>query len=496
MTMSFGRLRRIAASTGIVALTFGAGTLAITTIATATTPMTATAWVNMRAGAATSFPVLAVLSPGQSVQASGKAEGNWLEVRTGDKTGWVYRDYLAAVAPPREERVKDDRQPVFAGSALTTSNVNVRSGPGTQHALVGVAAKGTTLPTTGRTSDGWVQVVHEGVVRWIASNFLTDTTPEARRALDIAVPHKLRTTADLYLRRSGQLSAPSDGLLPANSVVDATGRTTADYSEIKHRGKLRWIATRYTVKVTKSAPAPTPPPAPKPTGAVYVTVNALNVRATSAPDSTIVGVVTRGTKLETTGVTQNDRTQVIYLGAARWVFSAYVSAQSPAPAPAPTQPPAPAPTQPPAPAPTQPPARGPVPPATDAMPKLPPGLNHSGISRLNPNAKRIVQHVVDTYPKIRTIYGWRATSNYSSDHPNGRAVDIMIPDWSDPAMAEYGWTMARYYAANAKAYKINYIIYRQSIFNAAYPSRGWRAMEDRGGHTANHYDHIHVSVFD
>ena len=38
------------------------------------------------------------------------------------------------------------------------------------------------------------------------------------------------------------------------------------------------------------------------------------------------------------------------------------------------------------------------------------------------------------------------------------------------------------------------LIYRQSIWNAAYPDRGWRAMEDRGSSTANHYDHVHVSV--
>jgi hypothetical protein len=39
---------------------------------------------------------------------------------------------------------------------------------------------------------------------------------------------------------------------------------------------------------------------------------------------------------------------------------------------------------------------------------------------------------------------------------------------------------------------VKYIIWRQRIW---YPSSGtWRGMADRGSATANHYDHVHVSV--
>ena len=55
---------------------------------------------------------------------------------------------------------------------------------------------------------------------------------------------------------------------------------------------------------------------------------------------------------------------------------------------------------------------------------------------------------------------------------------------------------ARDFAANAAEYKITYIIWRQQIWNASYPERGWRWMEDRGGATANHLDHVHISVRD
>lgn len=456
--MGTGRLSRVAATAGVVALTLGAGTLAITTLAAATTTMTATTYVNQRSGPSTSYPVLGVLSPGQAVEASGTVTNGWVQVTTNATTGWVYKTYLAGATAPTPPTTTP--APTASGTVVTTAAVNVRSGPGTAYGVVGVAPKGLQLATTGRTSNGWVQVLYDGVARWIAGNYLT--TPSAASVPSLpAVTGQLRTTASLYLRTAGELSAPSDGLVAANTVVDATGRTTAEYSEIVFQGKVRWIATRYTAVVT--ATSPTAPPAPATAGTVYVTVNALNVRATSEAGSTIVGVVSRGTALPTTGATTADRTQVVYLGTARWVYSPYVSETAP---------------------------------ATATALAIPAGITTSGMTQLNANAKAVVQHVIDAYPKIRTIYGWRASSAYSSDHPNGRAVDIMIPSWTDPAMAEYGWAIAKDFAAHAKTYKVNYVIYRQSVFNAAYPERGWRPMEDRGSATANHYDHVHVSVFD
>ena len=79
------------------------------------------------------------------------------------------------------------------------------------------------------------------------------------------------------------------------------------------------------------------------------------------------------------------------------------------------------------------------------------------------------------------------------DHPAGRAVDVMIPSYK--TNSALGWEIAKYYRANAKAYNINYIIFGQKIWNIARDSEGWRSMADRGGDTANHYDHVHINTY-
>lgn len=445
-----GRIQSTIVGATMAALAFGMGGLVLASSAVATTTMTATTYVNMRSGPGTSYAVVTVLSPSQAVQASGTVTNGWYQVVTASgQSGWVYRDYLVAsttaTTPPATTA------PTASGTVTTTAAVNVRSGPGTSYEIVAVAPAGKVLSTTGKVSGTWTEVIWDGSARWIATSYLGSGS-----AASTPKPvGQVKTTANLYLRVAGNATATYTGTLPAASIVDTTGNTTADYTEIIYSGELRWIATRYTTPVT--AASPSTPGAPVAVGTVYVNVGTLNVRATSAADGAIVGTVSRGTALQVTGVTAGDRTQVIYLGAARWVYTAYVSTTPPT--------------------------------TVDTT-----GLTTSGIDQLNANGKAVVNHVIATYPKIRTIYGWRASSDYSSDHPNGRAVDIMIPNWSDAAMSEYGWTIARDFLANASKYKVTYIIYRQQIWNASYPERGWRAMEDRGSVTANHYDHVHVSV--
>lgn len=116
----------------------------------------------------------------------------------------------------------------------------------------------------------------------------------------------------------------------------------------------------------------------------------------------------------------------------------------------------------------------------------------SGLDKVNDNTKKVVRHVWANYPQIKTMYGW--SQRTTPDHPAGRAVDIMIPNWKNNKAL--GWEMARFYRANAAQFGISYIIYDQQIWSVARDGQGWRSMADRGSNTANHKDHLHVNTYD
>lgn len=89
---------------------------------------------------------------------------------------------------------------------------------------------------------------------------------------------------------------------------------------------------------------------------------------------------------------------------------------------------------------------------------------------------------------ITTIYGWRPEDPYP-DHPNGWAADFMV--YGDRARGD---ALAGYAQTHATELRVDYIIWYQRIWSVARADEGWRPMADRGGTTANHKDHVHITV--
>lgn len=93
------------------------------------------------------------------------------------------------------------------------------------------------------------------------------------------------------------------------------------------------------------------------------------------------------------------------------------------------------------------------------------------------------------FPQITNIFGFR--QDPLKWHPNGLAIDVMIPNHESPGGIELGNQIAGYALANAKRWGVLHVIWRQKI----YPGIGapsWTA--DYGSETLNHYDHVHIAT--
>lgn len=109
------------------------------------------------------------------------------------------------------------------------------------------------------------------------------------------------------------------------------------------------------------------------------------------------------------------------------------------------------------------------------------------LGAVKPNVKQAANDAGNLFG-ITTILGVGARDG-ASDHPKGLALDFMCPNDSSK-----GDRVAQYFLTNAGKYGVHYIIWKQKIYNVTErASEGWRAMPDRGGVTANHFDHVHVS---
>ncbi|PID96733.1 MAG: hypothetical protein CSA84_02850 [Actinomycetales bacterium] len=99
-------------------------------------------------------------------------------------------------------------------------------------------------------------------------------------------------------------------------------------------------------------------------------------------------------------------------------------------------------------------------------------------------------NAIKAYSAVRSRFGITRIGGYRpgpGDHGVGKAIDVMISNRAQ------GDAVAAYAIANRHALGVKYVIWRQRIW---LPHRGnWRGMEDRGSVSANHYDHVHISVY-
>jgi hypothetical protein len=76
----------------------------------------------------------------------------------------------------------------------------------------------------------------------------------------------------------------------------------------------------------------------------------------------------------------------------------------------------------------------------------------------------------------------------ASEHPRGLALDFMTNTGNVDGNA-----IRDYLLTHASDFGVKYVIWQQTYYE---PGKAPKDMEDRGGDTANHRDHVHVSFND
>ncbi|MEA5634659.1 SH3 domain-containing protein [Cutibacterium granulosum] len=515
----------------------------------------ATTAVNVRSGPGTSYKILGVLYPGHTAQQIGNTKYGWAQVTWKGHTAYVAARYLRGSSAadsssthvtlrpspgvPKAAPVSASVVRPVVGQKRSTAVLMVRSSYTNHFGSEGDAPIGTIFDVTGRTANGLAEVIWQGRPRWVNAKYLTSVNAHrpARhnapikpgRATRPSTPGKstkpskqakprtparpakpstpakpvvrpvvgqARGTTALMIRTSFTSHFGTEGDAPSGTIFDVTGRKANGMAEVIWQGRPRWVNAKYLTPVgspkpkpskprtpakparptTPAKPKPSTPATPKVIGVRYATT-ALDIRTASGSSSRTVGEVTTGTALSITGVTANGRSQIVYRGQTRWVTSKWLSANKPGT--------------------TKPAASKKTKSGKTSTPSSPGNWNKlmaggsEGLSGLRPSAKGLVNNVLQNFPQINTIYGVRPHDPYP-DHPSGHAIDLMLPNYkSNEAL---GWKMAKYYQAHASELGVSYIIFHQQIWSVARDSEGWRHMEDRGGDTANHMDHVHITT--
>jgi uncharacterized protein YraI len=148
-------------------------------------------YLNMRSGAGTNYPVVAVLQQGTEVYIIARSSGStWYLVQThGGPTGWVKRYYIHTdfpytSLPYAESMQKPAPMPPSNPSmqpmgVVNSGALNVRSGPGTNYRTIAVVSGGTNVLLIGRSSGGsWLKIkIPTGTVGWVNGYYIDTSYP-------------------------------------------------------------------------------------------------------------------------------------------------------------------------------------------------------------------------------------------------------------------------------------------------------------------------------
>jgi hypothetical protein len=288
-----------------------------------------------------------------------------------------------------------------------------------------------------------------------------ETNARRPKAIQVAGPIAIMATVSAVSlgvltatpRADEFLAASSSGASPVSSTV-----TSDDRSDIVSRSESRLLArtqakreaTREARREAKQEKVATLRAIRRADTTVWTTAE-LNLWSGPDKKADKVGVLDGIEKVLLTGRKDNGRVEVVIKDKARWVTAGYFSKKKP--------------------------ETGPTLGGTCTNGSSVSSGVHTGVVLVH-------EAVCANFPQI-TSYG---TFRGDGEHAQGRAVDVMIS-------GETGWEVADFLRANYAALDIEYIIYAQNIWSVERAGEGWRSMSDRGSITANHYDHVHVTVY-
>lgn len=145
--------------------------------------------------------------------------------------------------------------------------------------------------------------------------------PEKPAETITALVRTVYTTADVNIRAAGNIDAAILGGASAGSGITQTGYTSDGWIQVQYNEGTGYIWGDYisTVKpvITREK-----------SGIMYATAE-VNVRGRYSSDSTVLGVLSKGSSIEITGFTDNGWVRVAYKGHTAYVYSDYLSWSEP-----------------------------------------------------------------------------------------------------------------------------------------------------------------------
>ena len=237
-----------------------------------------TADVNLRRGAGTNYGVIKVIGTGTTVTVTDASNSQWYKVKVSDGTeGYLFSEYLKVTsgdinsAKPSATPTPTPAPSNGTVQAKTTSDLNVRKGPGTSYGIIKVIDMNVTVTVTEATNSSWYKVkLSDGTEGYLAAQYLKitsgdinsvkpgnsgdDNTNNGNNSNTPATGEYVRVTVGLNLRSEPNTSCKVLTVLSTGTVLNVLDRKTSGWVHVRTTGGAEgYVSAEYVTAYDPSS---------------------------------------------------------------------------------------------------------------------------------------------------------------------------------------------------------------------------------------------------
>lgn len=233
----------------------------------------ATADLYIRTSTDADFKIITTVKKGTELHTTGATQNGYAQIIYNNAVRWVTAKYLSnrTVSGPTaggndsssssgstHKPSKSHTTPKVVGHRYATTELLIRTTPGSDFRTITEVPTGTRLSITGKTSQGKAQVIWDGTARWVTAQYLSNSKPSSHRPDDNSGPSLPRTvgsryaTTQLLIRTTSGSDYKTVDEVGIGTKLKITGVYRNGRAQIVYNGAVRWVTAQY---LSKSKPS-------------------------------------------------------------------------------------------------------------------------------------------------------------------------------------------------------------------------------------------------
>ena len=283
--------------------------------------------LRVRSGPDTSLETVGYLLNGTKVTIKGEILG-WYNIVFNGRDGYVSKEYVKKKSSNivTTSNISVNKAGTTGKVVNISSCLNIRSGAGTGHSIVGTLHNGESVNILEKSGD-WYHINHNGVTGYVSAQYLQevsaggDSTAVSSSRTVNKTGKVVNISSSLNIRSGAGTGYSIVGTLYNGQTVNILEKS-GDWYHISHNGVTGYVSAQYLQEIA-SGSSSNEGAISSGEGVVYNITTNLRVRAAASTNSLVLGYLYNGDRVKILGAS-NGWTQIEYKGTTGYVSSEYI----------------------------------------------------------------------------------------------------------------------------------------------------------------------------